>query len=126
MKGLTLENLILYRLNDVHNILLSDLPAPYKHIKALNALNILWSLIPDEEVRKKIEERLQQHQNAWQKREKELRKLFDEREYDSTTASLRLDRESNEHTISMVEDMVEFTTRLIIENNFIAREPSAP
>jgi len=126
MKGITLEMLILYRLNDVHNALLSDIPPPYKHTRALNALTILWSLIPSEEIRNQITEKLTEYQQAWKERQEELKKLFNEREYDSTTIEMRLTQESNEHTIRMVEDMVEFTTRILIENNLIPREPAAP
>jgi len=126
VRGITLESLILYRLNDVHNALLSDLPPPYKHERALNALNILWSLIPSEEIRQQIEERLKEYQQEWQERHAQLMQLFEEREYDSTMRQMRLEQESAEHTVRMVEDMVEFTTRLLIENNLIAREPSVP
>ena len=121
MTGITLENLVLLRLNDVHNALLTE-----NYPLALNALKIVWSLIPDKEIKKKIEEAQQQYQKAWQDRVSELKKLFNEREYDRTTQNMRMQQEEYQYMVDMVSGMANFTTQILIENNLIAREPSAP
>jgi len=121
MSGVTLESLILTRLNDVHNAMLSG-----NYGLAFNALNIVWTLIPDEGVRNKINKKTKEYQEEWKLKSEALMKMFNEREYDEQSRRMRLEKESGEHTVKMITEMVEFTTRLLIDNNLISREPSVP
>jgi len=121
MAGITLEGLILTRLNDVHNAMLTN-----NYPLALNALQIIWTLIPDEDLRKQIEEKTKSYQEEWKERSESLMRLFNEREYDEQTRRMRLQQEGEEHTLRMITEMAEFTTRLLIDNNLISREPSVP
>jgi len=121
MKGITLENLILTRLNDVHNAMLTG-----NYNLALNALNIVWTLIPDEDIRTQINDKMKTYQEEWKEKSERLMRMFNEKEYDEQSRNLRLSRDAEEHTLNMISEMVDFTTRLLIENNLIAREPSAP
>ena len=119
VSGITLESLILLRLNEVHSALLQS-----NYDYALNALRLVWSLIPDENMRKMINDRLTEHQKRWKQLESEIRKEVNKKELDNATASWKLNNARIQYQIEMTNDMTEFTTRLLIENNMIAREPS--
>lgn len=117
----TLENLIVNRLNDVQQALLIG-----QYQVAFNALNLLWSLIPDDDVRDLIEEKKKEYQEAWARTSAELTSLFNQKEYDSVTRKARMDVEESQYMIDMINGMAEYTTSLLIKNNIVAREPSVP